>query len=136
MTVTPKMPVLQSPSLRLGRSRPRLRRLAALAAIGIGLFFGLAAPRAEDEVLQFDMVIKDHRFTPAEIRVPAGKRAVINLRNDDPTAEEFDSTALTIEKVIAGGRSGVIRLRPLEPGRYPFVGEYHAETAQGVVIVD
>jgi hypothetical protein len=62
--------------------------------------------------------------------------AVINLRNDDPTAEEFDSTALTIEKVIAGGRSGVIRLRPLEPGRYPFVGEYHAETAQGVVIVD
>ena len=107
-----------------------------MAAIGIGLFLGIAAPHAGDEVLQFDMVIKDHRFAPAEIRVPAGKRAVINLRNDDPTAEEFDSTALNIEKVIAGGRSGVVRLRPLEPGRYLFIGEYHAETAQGVIVVD
>lgn len=136
MTVNPKMPVLRRPPLRPFLSAPLVRCFAVMAAIGIGLFLGLAAPRAEDEVLQFDMVIKDHRFTPAEIRVPAGKRALINLRNDDPTAEEFDSTALTIEKVIAGGRSGVIRLRPLEPGRYPFVGEYHAETAQGVVIVD
>jgi len=113
------------------------RHRACLLAFGVGIavVFTAATPRAED-VIQIDMAIKEHRFIPAEIRVPVGKRAVINLHNEDPTAEEFDSTTLNIEKVIAGGRSGTVRLRPLEPGRYPFVGEYHSDTAQGVVIVD
>ena len=30
--------------------------------------------------------------------------------------------------------TATIHLRPLGPGRYPFMGEYHSETAQGVVI--
>jgi hypothetical protein len=29
-----------------------------------------------------------------------------------------------------------VRLRPLDPGRYPFMGEYHEDTAQGVVIAE
>ncbi|MGA7373007.1 MAG: hypothetical protein WBW37_10370 [Methyloceanibacter sp.] len=29
-----------------------------------------------------------------------------------------------------------MRLRPLDPGRYPFMGEYHSDTAQGVVIAE
>jgi hypothetical protein len=82
------------------------------------------------------VTLKDHRFDPAEIRVKAGEPAVINLHNQDPTAEEFDSDALGVEKVIPGRRSGVIRLHPLEPGRYNFMGEYHADTAQGVVIAE
>jgi hypothetical protein len=36
--------------------------------------------------------------------------------------------------VIVGGTYGTIHLRPLGPGRYPFMGEYHSDTAQGVVI--
>jgi len=55
---------------------------------------------------------------------------------DGPTAEEFESHALKIEKVIAGGTSGTVRLRPLDPGRYPFVGEYHEDTAKGHIVVE
>ena len=83
-----------------------------------------------------DMTIKDHRFTPSEIHVPAGKPAVLNIKNEDATAEEFDSSALKIEKVIGGANEGTVRLRPLDPGRYPFMGEYHSDTAQGVVIAE
>ena len=68
--------------------------------------------------------------------VPAGKPAVLNIKNEDATAEEFDSSALKIEKVIGGGNEGTVRLRPLDPGRYPFMGEYHSDTAQGVVIAE
>ncbi len=50
------------------------------------------------------------------------------------TAEEFDSTALKVEKVVAGNSSGNVRIRALAPGRYPFMGEYHSATAQGVVV--
>jgi len=80
--------------------------------------------------------LKDHRFTPAEIHVPANQPALITLTNMDGAAEEFDSAALKVEKVVPGHESGSVRLRPLAPGRYPFMGEYHADTARGVVIAD
>jgi hypothetical protein len=83
-----------------------------------------------------DVIIKNHQFTPAEIHVPAHQAVVLTIKNEDSLAEEFDSTALKVEKVIAGGKQGTVRLRPLERGRYPFMGEYHADTAQGVVIAE
>jgi hypothetical protein len=54
------------------------------------------------------------------------------LVNNDDQPEEFDSTALKIEKVVPGHSTGIMRWRPLAPGRYPFMGEFHAETAQGL----
>jgi hypothetical protein len=80
------------------------------------------------------VMLKNHRFTPSTIHVKAGVPNVIALTNNDDAAEEFDSTSLKVEKVVAGHSAGNVRLRPLEPGSYPFMGEYHSETAQGVVI--
>jgi hypothetical protein len=96
----------------------------------------VCARAAAEEPAQIQVKLKDHRFDPAEIHVPTGKPTVLVVTNEDPTAEEFDSTALKVEKVIVGGHYGTIRLRPLGPGRYPFMGEYHADTAQGVVIAE
>jgi plastocyanin domain-containing protein len=87
-----------------------------------------------DDLNNIPVTIKDHCFIPSEIHVAAGKPVVLIISNEDPTVEEFDSPALKIEKVIAGGTFGSVRLRPLGPGRYPFSGEYHPDTAQGVVI--
>lgn len=94
--------------------------------------FATAAPG--DEPLTVAVTIKDHRFSPAEIHVPQGKPVILKITNEDPTPEEFDSAALKVEKVIVGGTYGTIHLRPLGPGRFPFMGEYHSDTAQGVVI--
>jgi hypothetical protein len=80
------------------------------------------------------LTLKDHKFTPAQIEVKANTPIVITLTNTDATAEEFDSTSLKVEKVVAGGSTGDVHIRPLAPGRYPFMGEYHSDTAQGVVI--
>jgi hypothetical protein len=83
-----------------------------------------------------ELTLKDHKFLPAEIHVKANVPSEIALSNADATAEEFDSSALKVEKVVAGGAKGIVRLRPLAPGRYPFMGEYHSETAQGVVVAE
>jgi hypothetical protein len=91
-----------------------------------------AAVRAEDLTL----TIKDHKFTPEEIKVPANQRVMITVVNEDDTAEEFDSTALKVEKVVPGKSKGTVRIGPLAPGRYPFIGEYHEATAKGVVIAE
>src|SRR5215470_7333277 len=85
---------------------------------------------------EFNLIIRDHKFEPAEIRVPAGKRVSIYVSNEDPTPEEFDSSALKVEKVIPGKSKGLVRIGPLEPGRYEFIGEFNAETAKGVVIAE
>jgi plastocyanin len=84
----------------------------------------------------FNLVIRNHKFEPAEIRVPAGKRVSIYVSNEDATPEEFDSTALKVEKVIPGKSKGLVRIGPLDPGRYEFIGEFHADTAKGVVIAE
>jgi hypothetical protein len=112
--------------------RPIWRVPAAVLLIGMGLSLGARA----EEPMTITLTIKDHRFSPSEIRVPVGRRAILHVQNDDATPEEFDSTALQVEKVIVGGAYGTVRLRPLGPGRYPFMGEFHPDTAQGVVIAE
>jgi hypothetical protein len=91
-----------------------------------------ASPALADESIA--VTLQNHKFTPSEIPVKANTPAVIALTNKDATAEEFDSTALKVEKVVAGNSSGNVRIRALAPGRYPFMGEYHPGTAQGVVV--
>ena len=105
--------------------------LVALGAAAL-LLLGPSALRADDLTL----TIKDHRFKPAEIKVPANKRLAITVVNDDATPEEFESSALKVEKVIAGKSKAVVRIGPLQAGRYPFVGEYHEDTAKGVLIAE
>jgi hypothetical protein len=85
---------------------------------------------------EFNLVIRNHKFEPEEIRVPAGKRISIYVTNDDPTPEEFDSPALKVEKVIPGKSKALVRIGPLSAGRYEFIGEFHADTAKGVVIAE
>ena len=80
--------------------------------------------------------LKGHKFYPSTIKVKANQPSMITLYNDDDTADEFDSAALKVEKVVPGHAKGNIRLRALAPGKYPFMGEYHAATAQGVVIAE
>ena len=105
---------------------------ASLLLIATPLFAPLAF--AAEEPIK--VTLQNHRFRPAEIHVKANTPAVIALTNRDPQAEEFDSAALKVEKVVAGNSSGNIRIRALAPGRYPFMGEYNAATAQGVVIAE
>ncbi len=103
--------------------------LLGLAAI---VTFAPGAARAQD----YTITIKDHRFTPSEIKVPANKRVEITVINDDASPEEFESKPMKVEKVIPGKSKAVVRIGPLKSGRYPFVGEFHESTAKGVVIAE
>lgn len=107
--------------------------MRALFAAAV-LLLGLSAPALADAPIA--VTLKDHKFSPSVIHVKANTPNVIALTNKDPIAEEFDSSALKVEKVVAGNSSANVRLRALAPGKYPFVGEYHPATAQGVVIAE
>ncbi|HEU5018816.1 MAG TPA: cupredoxin domain-containing protein [Pseudolabrys sp.] len=88
------------------------------------------------QAADYTLTLKNHRFTPAELKVPANKRVTVTVVNDDATPEEFESHELKVEKVIPGKSKGVVRFGPLKPGKYPFFGEYHEDTAKGTVIAE
>jgi len=100
------------------------------------LFWLLMAPLAQAKTPVFEIEIRDHLFRPSELRIPAGTKVKLIVYNRDPTPEEFESYELNREKVILGGRKANIFIGPLEPGTYPFFGEFNPKTAQGRVIAE
>src|SRR6478672_4018458 len=82
------------------------------------------------------LIIKDHRFFPSEVKVPAGQKVKLLVDNQDATPEEFESHELNREKVIAGKSKATIFIGPLKAGSYPFIGEFNEATAKGVVIAE
>jgi hypothetical protein len=102
-------------------------------ALTFGTLLATGAFAAEPETL---LIIRNHRFEPAELKVPAGKRVKLVVHNQDSTAEEFESHDLNREKVVPPGAKAGIFIGPLKPGRYSFAGEYNETTAKGVVIAE
>jgi len=108
--------------------------LSALPRLALAVcLLPCAALAADPEV---NIVIKDHLFVPAEVKVPAGTKVRLIVENQDATAEEFESHGLNREKVIPSRSKAVIFIGPLAPGKYPFFGDFHQDTARGVVIAE
>ena len=87
-----------------------------------------------DNLPVFELTLKDHLFSPSTLQVPAGKKVKIIIHNQDPNPEEFESFSMNREKVILGNSSGVVFVGPLQPGTYPFTGEYNPDSAKGQLI--
>jgi hypothetical protein len=82
----------------------------------------------------YTIVLQNHRFTPANTTVPAGKKVKLLVINKDASIDEFHSDDLKVEKIISGKSKAIINIGPLKPGRYSFMGEFNAKTAQGIII--
>jgi plastocyanin len=106
--------------------RPAL--FASLAALALSATAVAADPQ------EFTLTIKDHKFEPAELTVPAGQKVKLKVVNADATPEEFESHELNREKVIPGNTTASVYVGPLKPGEYPFFGEFNPKTAQGKLI--
>lgn len=92
----------------------------------------MPAGAAEPEVR---LVLENHRFTPAEVTVPAGQKVRLVVENRDDTPEEFESYSLNREKIVPPGGRIVVYVGPLKPGRYEFFGEFNPQSARGWLVV-
>ena len=77
--------------------------------------------------------LKDHRFSPDAVILPAGRSVDVTLINQDNTIEEFDSDDLGVEETAHPGETIHFKIGPLKPGAYDFMGEFHPVTAHGTV---
>jgi hypothetical protein len=103
--------------------------LLVLAPIFALLPTAMAALAAEAVTL----TIKDHRFVPSEVSVPAGERFRIEVENQDSTPAEFESADLRVEKIVVPGGKIAVMAGPLKPGIYKFFDDYHPDTAKGTM---
>jgi uncharacterized cupredoxin-like copper-binding protein len=107
-----------------------------LRTMTLALTFSFAVAQAAlaEDLPEIAITLKDHKFTPSEVHVSTGKPVVLVITNQDAEADEFEMHLPALEKVVPPGGTVKVRLRPLGPGSFPFMGEFHAETAKGVII--
>lgn len=85
---------------------------------------------------EYILIIKEHRFIPDRLVIPANKKVKLIIDNQDNEAEEFESFDLRREKIVPSNSKIKVKVGPLDPGEYKFFGEFHIKTAQGVIIVE
>ena len=111
-------------------SETAARRLILAATCAIGLVAGGCVAA---ETAGVTLTLKNHRFTPSSLTVPAGEKVRVLLINQDAATEEFDSHDLRVEELVTPMARASFFIGPLKPGRYSFMGEFHAATALGEV---
>ena len=105
------------------------RRILLAAATAL-----LASP-ALAQAPGFALTVRDQKFEPAELEVPAGQKFELRITNAETVSIEFESSDLRREKVITRGQTATLYLGPLKPGRYEFFDEYNEKVARGALIV-
>ena len=105
----------------------------SIALCAAALLLAASAAYAE-ELPTFRLEMKNGRFEPTEIVVPANTRFKLVLHHAGPEAEEFESLELKKEKVLAPGATSFLVFVPLQPGSYRFFGDFHPDTAQGHIV--
>ena len=105
-------------------TQPRPTALPFIAACAAMLL-----PAAVVAAEPVQLTLKDRRFVPAEVNVPAGERFRIVVSNQDAVPSEFESDDLRVEKVVVAGGKITVMAGPLKPGTYKFFDDYHPEAA-------
>ena len=108
--------------------------LPIVGALALGAVL-IPVARADDDVKTVKLTIKDHKLTPERIELPSGSKAELTVTNEGPGTEEFESAALRIEKLIPMGKSITVKIGPLRSGTYDLIGDFHADTCKGTLVV-
>ena len=105
------------------------RAFAVVLALGLFSTASFAA-----DMPQYKLTIKDHKFEPAQITVPAGVQFKVLVSNQDSTPSEFESNDFNREKIVLPNSEITVFIGPLDKGHYKFFDDFHQDTGQGVII--
>lgn len=103
----------------------------------LGTLIALAAVAAQAaDVPEYKLVIKDHKFQPTELKVPADTKIKLLVTNQDSTPSEFESNEFNREKIVLPNSTVSVFVGPLGKGSYRFFDDFHQDTGNGVLIVE
>lgn len=110
--------------------------MSRLSHVLLATLLATAASAQAGDMPEFSLVIKNHQFEPAELKVPANTRFKILVTNQDTTPSEFESTDFNREKIVLPSRTISVFVGPLDKGSYKFFDDFHQDTGKGVLIVE
>jgi len=96
------------------------------------IIFASGAAAAEDA--SYTLTIKDHKFTPATLTIPAGQKIKLIVKNQDASPAEFESYDLNREKVVDGNSEITVYIGPLNAGNYTYFDDFHKTTTTGTIV--
>jgi hypothetical protein len=85
---------------------------------------------------EFHLTIKDRKFEPAQLTVPANTKCKLRVTNTDNTPSEFESTEFNREKIVLPNSTITVFIGPLDKGSYKFFDDFHQDTGKGVLVVE
>ena len=88
-----------------------------------------AAARADD----YTFTLKDHKFSPQQLDIPAGQKVKVTIKNLDATPAEFESYDLNREKVVGANGTVTVFVGPLEAGTYNVFDDFHHDTTTATI---
>ncbi len=104
-------------------------------SLGLGILVWVPVLALAATMPEYTLTIKEHRFDPAQIIIPANTKVKLVIDNQDAAAEEFESFELNREKVVAGKHKIIVFVGPVKAGSYKYFGDFHKDTAQGTIVV-
>ena len=110
-----------------------MRRLILAMAI---VFAGALATGADAETMpEYKLVLQNHQFEPATLKVPANTKFKVLVTNRGATPMEFESADFNREKIVLPNSTVAVFVGPLEKGTYKFFDDFHQATT-GVLVVE
>lgn len=102
--------------------------LAILLSAALPCVAGAAVP-------EYTLVIRNHAYQPATLKVPANTKFKLLVRNEDATPSEFESNDFNREQIVLPGTTTTVFVGPLDSGSYTFFDDFHRATGNGVLVV-
>lgn len=95
----------------------------------------VTATAGAEAMPEFHLLLQNHKFEPAMLKVPANTKFKVLVTNHNNTPSEFESTDFNREKIVLQNSTITVFIGPLDKGSYKFYDDFdHATT--GVLIVE
>lgn len=94
----------------------------------------IAARAHAAEMPEFQLLLQNHAFVPAVLKVPANTKFKVVVTNRNPMPSEFESTDFNREKIVLPNSSITVFIGPLAKGTYKFYDDFHQATTGQLVV--
>jgi hypothetical protein len=102
------------------------------------LFLGasvMAVAAHAEATPEFRLVLQNHKFEPATLKVPANTKFKVLVTNRNSMPSEFESTDFNREKIVLPNSTITVFIGPLDKGTYKFFDDFNQATT-GVLVVE
>lgn len=110
-----------------------MRRLMLAMTLMFAVVMVVAGTAVAAAMPEFHLVLKNHKFEPATLKVPANTKFKVLVTNHNNMPSEFESTDFNREKIVLPNSTITVFIGPLDKGSYKFYDDFHQATTGKLV---